>query len=245
MSKINETLVGLFEATNVPADKQEEFAAIFEAAVAVEAKEVANRVYEAVVADAEAEKTALQEKMNEYSEYLIEEYAAKLDQYLEYTTEKLFEDNKLAITNGVKASMFDSLVGGIKSLVEGHNIILSDAQVDVVSDLEQNVATKTEELNASIHECIELRGTISDMKKAISVQEACVDLAKTQVEKVVLLAKEIPFDESFDRKLKTIVESVSTVVAAPAKEDKTFGREEFLPESTTSKKSALKNICNL
>ena len=53
MPQTNEMLQGLFEATDVPADKQAEFVSIFEAAVAVEAKTVAERVYEAVVADAE------------------------------------------------------------------------------------------------------------------------------------------------------------------------------------------------
>lgn len=242
MPKINETLVGLFEATNVPADKQEEFSAIFEAAVQIEAKAVAERVYEAVVADAEAEKAALQEKMNEYSEYLIKEYAEKLDQYLEYTTEKLFEDNKLAITNGVKASMFDSLVNGVKTLVAEHNIVLADDQVDVVAELEESVSEKTDQLNASIHECMELKATINDMKKSIAIQEACSDLAKTQVEKVVALAKEVSFDESFEKTLKTIVESVSS---KPASKNDKESRTEFLSEGDQGKKTSLKQLCNL
>lgn len=243
MPQTNEMLQGLFEATEVPADKQAEFVSIFEAAVAVEAKTVAERVYEAVVADAEEEKAQLQEKMNEYSEYLVEEYATKLDQYLDYATEKLFEDNKLAITNGVKAAMFDSMIGGIKTLVAEHNVQLDDDQVDVVAELEESVAEKSQELNAAIHENMELKSTLNNMKKAIAVQEACGDLAKTQVEKVIVLAKEIPYDSSFERKLQTIVESVSTKPAHVRKEDS--ARLEFLPEGQQRKKIGLKDLCNL
>ncbi len=243
MPQTNEMLQGLFEATDVPADKQAEFVSIFEAAVAVEAKTVAERVYEAVVADAEEEKAQLQEKMNEYSEYLVEEYATKLDQYLDYATEKLFEDNKLAITNGVKAAMFDSMIGGIKTLVAEHNVQLDDDQVDVVAELEESVAEKSQELNAAIHENMELKSTLNNMKKAIAVQEACGDLAKTQVEKVIVLAKEIAYDSSFERKLQTIVESVSTKPAPVSKEDP--AHLEFLPEGQQRKKTGLKDLCNL
>jgi len=66
---IKETLTGLFESSNVPTEQQDSFMAIFESAVAAEAKVVAERVYDAVVADAEAEKLQLEEKMNEYSQY--------------------------------------------------------------------------------------------------------------------------------------------------------------------------------
>lgn len=243
MPQTNEMLQGLFEATDVPADKQAEFVSIFEAAVAVEAKTVAERVYEAVVADAEEEKAQLQEKMNEYSEYLVEEYATKLDQYLDYATEKLFEDNKMAITNGVKAAMFDSMIGGIKTLVAEHNVQLDDDQVDVVAELEESVAEKSQELNTAIHENMELKSTLNNMKKAIAVQEACGDLAKTQVEKVIVLAKEIPYDSSFERKLQTIVESVSTKPTHVSKDDP--ARLEFLPEGQQRKKTGLKDLCNL
>lgn len=242
MPKINETLVGLFEATSVPVEKQEEFSAIFEAAVAVEAKDVAERVYEAVVADAEAEKAELQEKMNEYSEYLIEEYAGKLDQYLDYTTEKLFEDNKLAITNGVKASLFDSLVEGIKNVVREHGITIADEQVDVVAELEATIAEQQEQLNTAIHECMEMRAEVNEIKKAAALQEACEGLAKTQVEKVTVLAKELSFDESFKRKLQTIVESVSS---RSTHEESTPARTQFIKEGNEHRKTSLKNLCNL
>ncbi len=233
---IKETLIGLFESSHVPTEQQDSFIAIFESAVAAEAKVIAERVYDAVVADANEEKLQLESKLNEYSQYLIEEYANKLDTYLSYTTEQLFQENKLAITNGVKAQMFDSLVEGIKNVVHEHGISIADEQVDVVAGLEGNLSETKDALNAAKHEIIALREQIAKMKKESSFAEATKSLTQTQKERVSFLANELPFDETYDDKLSSLIEAVtykSSVDNAPA------------PSTTANKRTSLKAICNL
>ena len=223
------TLKGLFEATEVPSDKQEEFIGIFEAAVAVEAKKVAEvEIAEAKEAMVE-EQTQLKGKMEEYSEYLIEQYATKLDEYLDYTTEKLFEDNKLAITNGVKASLFDSLIEGMKEVFSKHGINIAEDKIDVVKDLEESVTAKDTELNEVKHEVIALKKEIASMKKEAAITEAVKDLAKTQQEKVVELAKELGYDETFESKLSTIIVAVSGSKETITQVDEST-RTTFIPE---------------
>lgn len=234
---IKETLTGLFESSNVPTEQQDSFMAIFESAVAAEAKVVAERVYDAVVADAEAEKLQLEEKMNEYSQYLIEEYANKLDQYLSYTTEQLFEENKLAITNGVKAQMFDSLVEGIKNVVHEHGISIADEQVDVVAELETNLSESKDELNTTKHEVIALREQIAKMKKELLLSEATKELTQTQKERVCFLAEELTFDETYDSKLSSLIEAVTFKHPVDNVEKRTV--------ASTGKRVSLKAICNL
>lgn len=228
------TLKGLFEATEVPSDKQEEFVSIFEAAVSVQAKEIAETQIAAAKETMVAEQDELKGKMEEYSEYLIAEYATKVDEYLDYTTEKLFEDNKLAITNGVKASLFDSLIEGMKDVFTKHGIHISEDKIDVVKDLEEAVAEKDAELNETKHEIISLKKQLSAVSKGIAITEATKDLAKTQQERVVELAKELGYDETFESKLATIVEAVAgskekAVTPAPEGDRTTFIAEQEEP----------------
>lgn len=237
---VKETLLGLFEATDVPSDKQGEFASIFEAAVKVEAAVIAETAIEAEREILAEEKEELKVKMNEYSEYLVEEYATKLDEYLSYTTEKLFEDNKLAITNGVKASMFDSLIEGIKKVVSEHGIVIAEDKIDVVKELEEANAELEDELNETKHQIIQLKKELAATAKTSAIAEATKDLAKTQQEKVAILAREIGFDESFGSKLQSIVEAVSVKQSTATETDS--GKTEFVAEGTVTTQPEQKRI---
>lgn len=237
---VKETLLGLFEATGVPSDKQGEFASIFEAAVKVEAAVIAETAIEAEREILAEEKEELKVKMNEYSEYLVEEYATKLDEYLSYTTEKLFEDNKLAITNGVKASMFDSLIEGIKKVVSEHGIVIAEDKIDVVKELEEANAELEDELNETKHQIIQLKKELAATAKISAIAEATKDLAKTQQEKVAILAREIGFDESFGSKLQSIVEAVSVKQSTATETDS--GKTEFVAEGTVTTQPEQKRI---
>jgi len=204
-----ETLVALFEGTGLPTEKQEEFTSIFEAAVKVEAKTLAEAYGEYIKEEQEKEIQSLTEKAEQYAEYVVEETTNKVDEYLNYVTESLFEENKLAITNGCKANLFDSLMTEIKEVFAKHNIVIADEQIDVVADLEEKNAELVEALNKSKKKEIEFIKEKQAAEKARIISEACKGLSDVQAEKVSELAEEIEYSDNFSNTVKTLVETAS------------------------------------
>lgn len=224
-SGVDKTLIkNLFEGTDIPQAKQDEFVSIFEAAVKVESKKVS---------DAEIEKatTELKEKVEEYTEYVREEYATKLDEYLDYSVSKWLEENKLAVTNGVKAEQFDSLMGALKKLFEEHSMTIPEDKVNVVAEQEEKIKAQDNEINELKKQIIAQNGKISAMEKAKSIAEATSSLAVTEKEKVVALAEELVYDETFGSKLSTIIESVKVV--PPVKTETDDVTPQYIPEKKT------------
>jgi len=203
-----ETLVALFEGTGLPEDKQEEFKSIFEAAVKVEAKELAEAYSEYIKEEQEKEIKELSEKAEAYAEYVVEETTTKVDEYLNYVTESLFEENKLAITNGCKANLFDSLMTEMKELFAKHNVVIADDQVNVVAELEEKNAELVEALNKSKKKEIDFIKEKQAAEKSSIISEACKGLSDVQSEKVAELAEEIEYSDNFASTVKTLVETV-------------------------------------
>lgn len=238
---IGETLKGLFEATSIPEDKQAEFNSIFEAAVTAEAKSL-TEAKEAELQEAyEAKETELKEKMEEYSEYIKEEYATKLDEYADYVVTKFLDENKLAIENGVKANLFDSLMEGMKNVFAEHNITLDDESVDVVEELESSLSETEQELANSKKEIIALRKQVTEAAKEKSIAEATKDLTESQKEKIFALVEEIEYDDAFGSTLETIIKTVSVPVTESVTSADDDIDPQFISESTkeTKKKAKL------
>ena len=205
----NETLVALFEGTNIPTDKQEEFTSIFEAAVEVKAKEKADTAIEEAKKDFDDKIIEIKEQAEKYRIYVTEETEANVNKYLDYTAQQIFEDNKLAITNGVKANLFDNIMTGLKSLLGESNIILPEESIDVVAELEERIVELEETLNSSKHKELALQQEITGHKREKVVSEACKGLSDVQAEKVIELAEEIEYSDNYAATVKTLVETVT------------------------------------
>lgn len=236
---IGETLKSLFEATSIPEDKQTEFKSIFEAAVKTEAKELAESYSEYVKEEYEAKETELKEKMEEYSEYVQEEYATKLDEYGDYVVEKFMEENKLAIENGVKAGLFDSLMENMRSVFANHNIKLDDEAVDVVEELEDSLSETEQQLAEAKKEIISLKATLSQDAKAKEIREATTDLTESQKEKVMTLAEDIEYDDAFSGTLATLIKTVTVSESRANDENDTLILDEKTDEKPAKKKAKL------
>lgn len=216
---MNETLKGLFEATNIPEDKQAEFGKIFEAAVEAESKKKAEKKEEEMEEKFASKEKELKEKMEDYSVYMKEEYATKIDDYTNFVVEKYLEENKLAVTNGVKAGLFDSLLEKMNTVFAEHNIDLTDEKVDVVAEMEESLSEKEEELAEAKKEVITLRKEINEDVKGKAIDLAVKGLAESEKEKVKTLAEEIEYDDGFSKTLETIVKTVQVDEVAPSERD--------------------------
>lgn len=195
-----------------------------------EFKNNAKVIFEAaVLAKIEEHKIALDE---EYATKLEEETTAfatnlvdKVDEYLEYVVQEYMEENKLAIEKGIKAELAEDFMLGLKNLFAEHYIDIPEEKVDVVAEFADKVEKLQEELDKIISEKKSLSEELSDLKKDKIVGQISEGLSEVQVEKLKSLAVGIEFvsEEDYKEKLsltkkKYFTESTEEKVTATKNE---------------------------
>lgn len=225
---MKEDIDALMQGESLSEEFVQKATTIFEAAVM-------SRV-ESIVEEIEAE---YEQQFDAAVSELKEDFAAKIDDYLNYVVQEWMEENQLAIESGLKGEIVEDFMVGLHKLFTEHYIDLPEEKVDAVEELAGKVEELESELNEQIHASIELVKELNEYKKIQAVQAVCEGLTQTQVEKLKSLAESIEFtsEEDFTEKLNTLKEAYApSIVKAAEKSALEEGVE--IPEDKPSKVSA-------
>ena len=167
---------------------------------------------------------ALQSKVNQlaedmqakFDEKLVEEVEAtktalaeRVDQYLEYVSEEWFVENELAIEHGLKTELTESFLGGMKSLFEEHYVQIPDDKYDVLESMVEKLDDMETKLNEQIEKNISLNGRLGESVASGILDQVSDGLAATQKEKLASLSESVEFESEgqYRDKLETLKES--------------------------------------
>lgn len=167
----------------------------------------------AVANQVASEKATLKEeyegKLEEQRKEIEAELEEKVDSYLTYIAEEWMKDNELAIENGIQVEIAENFLKGMKDLFTESYVEIPENKVDVVSEMTEELAKKSESLDEQIDTNIELKKELVEMKKAHIVAGYIEPLADTQVDKLNDLVEMVDFEdeEQFEGRVKSIVET--------------------------------------
>jgi len=205
---IQEDISALLSGENLSEEFVTKATTIFEAAVMSRVEQIAEQV-----------ETQLQEQFNEALEEVKEDFANKIDDYLNYMVEEWMQENELAIDTGLRSEIVEDFMKGLHNLFTEHYIDIPEEKVNVVEEL----AAKVEELEGKLNEEIvknkETKKELKEQKKIMAVQTACEGLTQTQAEKLKSLAESVKFtsEEEFAQKLEQLKEAYApTAQVKPA-----------------------------
>lgn len=228
--EIDESISAMFEGMDLSEDFKSKVTLVFEAAVNEQAAIKAETII--------AEKTeALETEMNESVKTVTDGILENLDSYLDYVVEEWMKENELAIETGVKVEMAESLMGGLKTLFEEHNIEVDDETVDVVVGLEEELEAIKTTANEAINENVALSNAIAALKAERVFEEMTEDLTVTQRERLKVLSEKLDVDniDEYATDLNVLKESFfsNKVVVEEVAEE-----EEIITEDTEVKQVA-------
>lgn len=192
----------IFESVELSDDVKEKFSTVFESAVKSRSVKLAEKHIDDIVEKADA-------YLAEQVEEIKEEQSGKVNEYLSYVVENWLTENKLAVETGLKAQLFDSLLGEMKNLFIEHNVTVPEDSVDVVEELENELAENSVELDNLIKTKARLEEQLAEQKRTYAIDKATADLTESQKENVKELAESLTLDESFETKLSNIVSMVA------------------------------------
>ena len=205
---IQEDIEALLSGENLSEEFVTKATTIFEAAVLARVEVIAEQVEQ-----------QLQEQFDEALEEVKEDFANKIDDYLNYMVEEWMKDNELAIESGLRAEIVEDFMKGLQNLFAEHYIDIPDQKIDVVEELAAKVEKLENDLNEQINKTKEYKKELKEQKKIQAVQTACEGLTQTQAEKLKALAENVSFtsEEEFAQKLEQLKEAYApTAQVKPA-----------------------------
>ena len=207
---VSEDVAAMFNGEDLSEEFTHKATTIFEAAVVSKV----NEILETVTIDLEGEMEADKQAM-------LEDFAAKLDSYLEYVAEEWMTENELAVEQGIRAEISENFMKGLRDLFTENYIDIPEEKVDLVDELAAKVEELDTRINEEIEKNIELKGELVESRKEIIFAHVAEGLTESQAVKLASLSEGVDFDteESFVEKLETI-------------RDNYFNSEETISEET-------------
>lgn len=199
----------IFDGENLTEEFKEKIKVVFEAAV--------NERVNAIAAElTEQANAALEKQVEEITEGLSQ----KLDDYLNYVIEEWMTENKLALEEGIRMDIAESFLSGLKELFESHYVNVPEGKVDVLESVHQTNETLEKELNEKVEENIALRKALVEHQCGIAFLEATDGLTDTQIEKLASLAEGLQYDtvDQYVEKLNILKESYFRPTVATSRE---------------------------
>ena len=179
-----------------------------------EFKQKATTIYEAAVTSrVKLEVARIEEEFNgklaEQVESIKEGLVEQVDGYLDYVVEQWIAQNEIALEHGMKSEILEGFVSGLKGLFEEHYIDVPEEKFDVLASMEEQIEQLSAKLDETVASNVEMKKSLSEMKRSEIVAEAGAGLTDTEVEKFAGLAEELSFEdaESFKTKVQTIREN--------------------------------------
>ena len=193
----------------------------------------------------EALEVEFQEKLDEEIETAKESLAERVDSYLEYVADEWFEENQLAVENGLKTEMTESFLEGMKGLFEEHYVQIPEEKYDVLKSMVEKLDDMETKLNEQIEKNINLNGRLAESVADGILESVSDGLAATQKEKLASLAESVEFesDTEYREKLETLKESYFTSKTPTSKTETLSEGLDVAPESYSgSMESYLKTL---
>ena len=204
---IEQDVDALVAGEELSEDFKEKAKTILETAV----KGQVSQIKETLVADYDKR---LLEEVEEIKTALNE----RIDSYLEYVADEWFNENQLAVEGGLKEELTESFMTGLKGLFEEHYVEIPEDKYDVLQSMVDKLDDMETKLNEQIERNVTLNQRLSESSSDVILADVSEGLADTQKEKLASLAESVEFESenAYREKLVTLRESYFPTAKAPA-----------------------------
>jgi len=216
---IEEDVNALLQGEELSEEFQEKAKTIFETAINAKVAAIRVEMEEQLNAQIAEE----QEKIAEEFAAVKEQLAERVDSYLEYVADEWFEENALAIDNGLKVEMTDSFLEGMKGLFEEHHVSIPEDKYDVLESMVEKLDDMETKLNEQIEKNVSLNKRLAESVADGILDQVSEGLAETQKEKLASLAESVEFESEakYREKLEMLKESYFSEKKATSTANKT------------------------
>ena len=197
-TEVKEDISAILAGADLDEEFQKKATTVFEAAVHA-------KVQEQVAGLKETAETRIGEEL----EKIKEEFAGRVENFLQYACEEWMSENELAIEKGLRSEVTEAFMDGLKKLFIESNINLPDEKLDAVAEMNEKLDEMETRLNEQVEKNVGLHEKVSTYHKNEILTELSRGLAEVQKDKFTSLAEAVEFksEETYREKLGQIKES--------------------------------------
>jgi hypothetical protein len=182
--RLEHHLDALFDGENLSEGFQTKAATIFEAAINERISEIEENLIE-----------QYQNNLDENIEKVTTDLSEKLDDYLSYVVEQWMEENTIAVENGIRTDVAENFISGLKVLFENCYIDVPESKYDLVDELTTTKEELETQLNEALQVNIDLNSEILHQRVGEIFHEESNGLTDVEVEKLASLSEGIEFED--------------------------------------------------
>ena len=194
----NEDITAVLAGADLSEEFQEKAKTVFEAAVDAR-----------VTAKIDSLKEQAAAKFVEEIETMKDEFAGRVENFLQYAADEWLKENELAVEQGLRTEVTETFMEGLRKLFIESNINVPDEKLDIAAEMSEKIDDMEDRLNEQVKKNVELHEVVGTYRKHEILSELTRGLAETQKDKFKSLADAVEFksDESYREKLGQIKES--------------------------------------
>lgn len=195
---IEEDVNALLQGEELSEEFQEKARTIFETAINAKVSEIQEELVQQYEKSLEEEVVTIKEELT-----------SRVDSYLEYVADEWMNQNQLAVEQGLKTEMTESFLMGMKNLFEEHYVSIPEEKYDVLHTMVEKLDEMEDKLNEQIERNIALNQRLAESVADVIFSDVCEGLALSQKEKLASLAENVEFDseQNYREKLTSLRES--------------------------------------
>ena len=194
----NEDIAAVLAGADLSEEFQEKAKTVFEAAVDAR-----------VAAKIDSLKEQAAAKFVEEIESMKDEFAGRVENFLQYAADEWLKENELAVEQGLRTEVTETFMEGLRKLFIESNINVPDDKLDLAAEMSEKIDDMEDRLNEQVKKNVELHEVVGTYRKNEILTELTRGLAETQKDKFKSLADAVEFksDKSYREKLGQIKES--------------------------------------
>jgi hypothetical protein len=149
------------------------------------------------------------DKLEESVNILRESLADKIDDYLSYVVEEWYNENKIAVEQGLRAEISENFIEGLKGLFEDNYIEIPDEKFDILEEANGKIDELTQKLNEQIENNIALKSEVNKSSCSLIFEEVSEELTDTEIDKLRSLSEGMEYEtqEQYKNKLEILKEN--------------------------------------
>lgn len=139
-----------------------------------------------------------QQRLEEDKEQFRTALTDRVDEYLDYVAEEWMKENEVEIENALKIEIAESFIDGIKKVFEENYIEVPTEKVDMVDELNSKTDELEEQLEEATKQNIEIKSMRDELERFKMFSQACDGLTMSQKEKLSQLSEGIEYESNED-----------------------------------------------
>lgn len=201
---MKESIESLFVGKDLSEEFKSEAATLFEAQINTRIEEIEGEV-----------QAKYETLLEEHTLAVTEEMVGRIDEYLNYVVEEWMQENRLAVSNGLRTEITEGFIEKLRSVFAESYIEIPEEKLDLFESTVEDFENLKGELDGQVEKNMEINEENEQLRCELLFREVAEGLTDTETQKLRNLAESVEFEsvEQFAEKLGVLRDNIENLGA--------------------------------